>query len=648
MTKTSIRLLSLVMALIMLMGLCVSAISVNAADEITVYYRNTKNFSVVSAYFWPKGASKGPHEWPGVAMENLGDNIFKISVPADCDMIIFSNNGSQQTGDLSVAGDNYLFDAGTEKWELYDISKAEPVITSSKKNGASFKTDTLDVTFTVNYADSATYSIDGGAQQSFASSITLTLGAGIAAGQSTTVTVTATNQNGTVTGTYTYNKKEAGVIDGDGSTSPALDGYFATNPDGQVGKQAAITIDGDISDWDSSMLIAQGVANDDPRTYRPSSMHETPVDDYALYAAWDNDNLYLMWEMANVQDEVAPNDDFPLTQGNLWIYNLPVFLYFSIDPSVEGDGTVTDGSTVWNSGITLDANIDTVVAISTNGSNGPFVYGSDDDGKIVYNDTRQSSIKLMWGNETISPNLYGIAEAYGHYNNRAPGDVLEDTSDWTDFYAGTKHKKSLDMFYEMSIPFELLGTSASELTQNGIGLMKVSTFGTSGMNCLPADLSMYDNAPEEYSMDPSSSMEKEDADHITVPLARIGKMLDNQGGSTKPTTPVKPTTPTQPTTPVQPTTPSQPEGDTPTQPVVNPTVPVGAYMLGDSDRDGKVTIIDATMIQRCLAKLISENELNVTAADVDGDKNLSILDATNIQRHLAKLSVDFKIGEIIE
>ena len=39
----------------------------------------------------------------------------------------------------------------------------------------------------------------------------------------------------------------------------------------------------DLSDWDSSMIIAQGVANDDPRVYMPSSMHEQPWDAYALY-----------------------------------------------------------------------------------------------------------------------------------------------------------------------------------------------------------------------------------------------------------------------------------------------------------------------------------------------------------------------------
>ena len=77
-------------------------------------------------------------------------------------------------------------------------------------------------------------------------------------------------------------------------------------------------------------------------------------------------------------------------------------------------------------------------------------------------------------------------------------------------------------------------------------------------------------------------------------------------------------------------------------------VPAGTYKLGDSDLDGKVTIIDATVIQRCLAKLISEDELNKACADVDGDTKLSILDATNIQRYLAKLHTDYKIGEIIE
>ncbi len=627
MKKMSKRMLSLLLSLVILASLCTVVFTANAADTaITIYFKNTKGWSTVNAYVWPKGG-EGAVKWPGTAMTNLGDNIFSFEVPSGNDMIIFNGN-NQQTDDLTIPGDNYIYD-GT-KWDVYDVSSVEPVITVSKKDGSSFKSDTLDVTVTVSYADSATYSIDGKAAVSFTDSAVVTVGSGIAVGATTTLTVTATNSNGTVTQTYTYTKKEAGVIDGDGSTSPALDGYYATNPNGQVGKQASISIDGSISDWDSSMLIAQGVANDDPRVYRDSSMHEIPVDDYALYAAWDNSNLYLMWEMANVQDSVAPADDFPLTQGNLWIYNLPFFLYLSIDPEIEGDGTVETGGTVWDTGTTIDANIDTIVAYSTNASNGPFLYKANDEGKIVYDDTKYSAIKLAYGNDTISSELWGVDKGHGSWNNRVAGDTLDSTSKWVNFYeSGMKHSKKLDMFYEMSIPLDLLGISASELTSNGIGVMKISTFGTSAMNTLPADPSTWDNAAEEYSKDPSSSMEKEDSDHITVPLARIGKALE---GGTTPTP--KPTVP-QPTQPQ----PTQPQPTDPTVPDVGTS-----YMIGDADGNGKIAVVDATVIQRVLADIISKDEIDAKAADCNKNDKLEIVDATLIQRYLAEYENPYGIG----
>ena len=86
-----------------------------------------------------------------------------------------------------------------------------------------------------------------------------------------------------------------------------------TNPNGQVGKEATITIDGTPSGWDDSKRIAQAVANDDPRVYAHWSMHEIAMDDYALFAAWDDKYIYLMWEMINVSDVVA-SEDFPISQ----------------------------------------------------------------------------------------------------------------------------------------------------------------------------------------------------------------------------------------------------------------------------------------------------------------------------------------------
>ena len=110
------------------------------------------------------------------------------------------------------------------------------------------------------------------------------------------------------------------------AASGTLASYYSTNAAG-FGKQKTISIDGSLSDWDSSMLIAQGTANDDPRVYRPDSMYELPVDLYALYGAYDDNNLYLMWEMTNVQDVVAPTDNYPLSQGTLFLtQEFPFFI----------------------------------------------------------------------------------------------------------------------------------------------------------------------------------------------------------------------------------------------------------------------------------------------------------------------------------
>ena len=56
-----------------------------------------------------------------------------------------------------------------------------------------------------------------------------------------------------------------------------LDAQYQTNPNG-AGVKKTITVDGDISDWDESMIIAQGAANDDPRVYMHAAMHENPAD----------------------------------------------------------------------------------------------------------------------------------------------------------------------------------------------------------------------------------------------------------------------------------------------------------------------------------------------------------------------------------
>lgn len=58
-------------------------------------------------------------------------------------------------------------------------------------------------------------------------------------------------------------------------------------------------------------------------------------------------------------------------------------------------------------------------------------------------------------------------------------------------------------------------------------------------------------------------------------------------------------------------------------------------MIGDANMDGRITVADATLIQKfCVGLSKPENETARKLADVNGDGTVSILDATLIQKYL--------------
>ncbi len=430
----------------------------------------------------------------------------------------------------------------------------DPTVTVDKVSGTEFTTETYNVKLTLANATKGTYSVDNGPVKEFTGSQTITIGEGKIADSVIKVDTTATNANGVKKSySFKYNKKYV-VKTGSSSSSAALTteasgsalaGQYKTNAVG-VGANKTISVDGDISDWSSDMLIAQGAANDDPRVYRPNSMYELPVDLYALYGAYDDNNVYLMWEMTNVQDVVAPIDDYPISQGILWqTQELPFFI--AVDTGKTSDaignsGKLQAGGTIWNSGMTFGSNsFNRLISINTKGGNGPYVYQGDSTGlnPVEVLDAKTSKIKMGYGKGILSSTVKGINGAYGANNNRVVGDVCSDSAAWVDFNTKGHSSGSLDFFYELSIPYDELGITKSDVQSNGIGVMLVATFGMSGMDCLPYDASMNDNAdqPDTQSQE-NNSFEKSDADNITAAFARIGK-----GGNTP--VPPDPTTPLQ-------------------------------------------------------------------------------------------------------
>ena len=79
-----------------------------------------------------------------------------------------------------------------------------------------------------------------------------------------------------------------------------------------------------------------------------------------------------------------------------------------------------------------------------------------------------------------------------------------------------------------------------------------------------------------------------------------------------------------------------------------PTTPdVDQYIVGDTDEDGKITIMDATLIQLYLANSSELSDLALLAADTDEDGKVSIMDVTLIQLYLASKDTGTKIGETV-
>ena len=79
-----------------------------------------------------------------------------------------------------------------------------------------------------------------------------------------------------------------------------------------------------------------------------------------------------------------------------------------------------------------------------------------------------------------------------------------------------------------------------------------------------------------------------------------------------------------------------------------PAADESSYIRGDADGDGKVTITDATMIQKYIAEYEMPENFQPEACDINGDDRITISDVTEIQRYLAGFDNIYHIGEIVK
>lgn len=326
---------------------------------------------------------------------------------------------------------------------------------------------------------------------------------------------------------------------------PSTGEYYWTNKNGAVGTNKTIK---SWSDWTEAERIAQNAAYDDPRTWK--GHQEVPYDVYAMYAAWDNDNLYVMVELVNGVDRA--NDLFMwhdyASSDNAWWDNrdIPLGMLFNTGKGAKSNKpTVDQGGPIWSKVDFSDAqgfdvmfyhsskygyaeHKSAFVGVGTPGfftttSAGVFSYGAENCKKFAGATADGSGVHVRYMRKcAVSSKIY--MESTPNDNRGTSGQ------DGAALLASTKYKEfgttDLDMSYWYTIPLKSLGIDKAYLESTGIGIRQLTTNGGSLMDCSPWDVSMVDVATDPCSDDASTSAEKEDVDDITSAQARVGHMLN--------------------------------------------------------------------------------------------------------------------------
>lgn len=503
-------------------------------DGFTIYYDNSAtNWNNVNIHYWNSPKT----DWPGTAMTKVKDNVWQYTFSADpsgldgflfCDGSGSGNNN--QTADYKQAPvKNHIYKgAGGNKGAVSDEGEyrdapnpTKPVVKATP--GSTSFSESVTVTLTATPAGSTIYYTDNGqnpttSSTKYVTDFTLTA--------TTTIKAFAVGADGTQgdVATFTYTKSSNPGPDPVPGNNLITD-YYKVNHIG-YGTERTVNVSGHpasnaLSNWSANDMIAQGVARDVCQAFK--GLHERPiVDSYAIYASYDNDNLYLgvqfvymVWDAGGEKQQ--PEESKP--------YNMDghMFWAFDIDPDKSFDGYINGTGPIWNEkqkGAKFNNGVDAVLMCSTKpGVGTPGLFFPTPDGHASYDAAYCKSLPKGFYGYTDGL-LSSIDHIWGLPFGSEP-EALKGNDGFVDLKG--EIAESAHTFYEFKIPLSTLGVTKDYIKNNGIGVMYIDKYGTSPVGGTPYDPSYFDNAKDEYSYGDNTSKEKEDEDIITYKPARVGK-----------------------------------------------------------------------------------------------------------------------------
>ncbi|MDE5642646.1 MAG: chitobiase/beta-hexosaminidase C-terminal domain-containing protein [Muribaculaceae bacterium] len=517
------------------------------AQSYTIYYDNSETrWESVGIHYW--GGMQT--EWPGVEIDHVDGDIWAYTFPASPAGVtgfLFKHatlsGDAYQTADFPkapTAGHIYK-GAGGEKGKVTDEgaysgtpAPKTATVTASPKTGARFS-EQITVTLSATPAVPIHYTTDGSAPTAASPvySAPLTFSA-----TTELRTLTVTDEGVEKTQTFIYTKRETikpvnGVLTTD---------YYCVNPDGKTGSNRTVDTkftkhsntnyqclaDNAFTNWTNDDLICQGVARDIASAFK--GQHEYPViDSYAIFAAYDSDNLYLgvqyvyaVWDAGG--DGKSDND-----RHRPWMMDGRIMLAFDLDPAKEFEGVLTNGNTIWDADGKYNVmrnGTDCIWLGNTKPTVGtPALFFPDANGTTSYD----APYCVTFGSEPFYGVANGLLPCIEHIWGQSslgydPEELLTNDGfvDLIGEVARDKHT-----FYEWKFPLSKLGVTEQQIRDRGIGVMVIDTYGQGAIGSTPYDPAVFDNATTSYSKDPSTSAEKEDTDVFTFKHARIGGKLSS-------------------------------------------------------------------------------------------------------------------------
>ncbi|MDE6271972.1 MAG: chitobiase/beta-hexosaminidase C-terminal domain-containing protein [Muribaculaceae bacterium] len=500
----------------------------SAMADTTIYYDNSASqWDQVHIHYW----SSPQTQWPGVALKKVENNIWSYTFEGDAipQAFLFCNAaGTDQTADYAKAPvANHLYKGSGGKGAVQDLGEYAvdpdmPSLSVSPASGTKFS-ESLDVTISVTPACSVYYTIDG----SSATTSSPLYNGPIHLTESATINVLAVNGDSKATAEYTFTKRNPVPVQ---NGKNLITDYYKVNPDGLSGTYRTVNMQFNdqksttaLGNWSPEDLIAQGVARDVCMAFK--GKHERPIiDSYAIYASYDEENLYLgvqtvytVWDQWGEGKQPGESKPYNMDGCLMWAFDL--------DPAESFDGRINGTGPIWSEGqkgAKFENGVDCIWVGSTKPGVGvPGLFFPTPDGHASYDAAYCKSIpgKYYGYADGLLPS---ITQIWGQKEFEYDPEDLKGNDGFVDL--SKEVAPSAHTFYEWTFPLSTLGITANDIRETGIGVMFIDKYGTSPVGGTPYDPSYFDNVKKSYSQDPSTSMEKEDDDIITYAPARIGKV----------------------------------------------------------------------------------------------------------------------------